>query len=113
MTISTCEAEWTALALGMRHGQYLRNILKELGFEQGTTVWYEDNLSTVKAASTPGFSGRTKHVDIKIKCTREFVQRGLFSVRYIPSKEQLADILTKRLRGYQQAAFLRDVLSRL
>ena len=69
-------------------------------------VWFEDDLSTIRAALTPGFTGQTKHIDVKIKCAREFIERELFVLKYCPSEEQLADVLTKHLRGYQQKAFV-------
>lgn len=45
-----------------------------------------------------GFRGRTKHVYIKLKCSRECVQDGWIGLEFEQSKGQLADILTKRLR---------------
>ncbi|MCP3663063.1 MAG: Ty1/Copia family ribonuclease HI [Gammaproteobacteria bacterium] len=33
--LSTAESEWTALAKGIRHGNFLRGIFNELGYKQG------------------------------------------------------------------------------
>ncbi|CAM9672987.1 unnamed protein product, partial [Choristocarpus tenellus] len=97
VTTSSSEAEWTAMVHGMRHAILLRGILGELGILKGVTVWYGDNQGAIQAAVIEGFNGRTMHVDIKLKCTREYVNKGIFRVKYIPTTLQLADILTKRL----------------
>ncbi|CAN0503892.1 unnamed protein product, partial [Discosporangium mesarthrocarpum] len=50
---------------------FIRGILAEMGIPQGATAWVEDNRGALQAAAITGFNGRTKHVDIKLKCTRE------------------------------------------
>ncbi|CAN0024168.1 unnamed protein product, partial [Choristocarpus tenellus] len=112
VTTSSSEAEWTAMVQGMRHAIFLRGILGELGIPQGFTNWYGDNRGAIQAAITEGFYGRTRHVDIKLKCTREYVNQGFFAVKYIPTALQLADILTKRLRKKQVEDFVDTVLNR-
>ncbi|CAN0044898.1 unnamed protein product [Choristocarpus tenellus] len=97
---------------GKRHAIFLRDILGELGILKGVTFWYGDNRGAIQAAVTEGFNGRTRHVDIKLKCTREYVNKGFFRVKYIPTTLQLADILTKRLRKKQVEDFVDTVLTR-
>ncbi|CAM9694995.1 unnamed protein product [Choristocarpus tenellus] len=96
VTTSSSEAEWTAMVHGMRHAIFLRGILGELGVPQGVMTWYGDNRGVIQATITEDFNGRKRHVDIKLKCTREYVNQGFFTVKYIPTGLQLADILTKR-----------------
>ncbi|CAM9218420.1 unnamed protein product, partial [Choristocarpus tenellus] len=98
VTTSSSEAEWTAMVHEMRHAIFLRGILGELGILKGITTWYGDNRGAIQAVTTEGFNGRTRHVDIKLKCAREYDSKGFFKVKYIPTTLQLADILTKRLR---------------
>ncbi|CAN0488178.1 unnamed protein product, partial [Discosporangium mesarthrocarpum] len=43
VTLSSSEAEWTAMAHGMCHCIFIRGILGEMGFPQVSTVWYRDN----------------------------------------------------------------------
>ncbi|CAN0041646.1 unnamed protein product [Choristocarpus tenellus] len=88
-TTSSPEAEWTARVHGMRHAIFLRGILGELSILKGVMVWYGDNRGAIQAAITEGFNGRTRHVDIKLKCTREYVSKGFFTVKYIPTALQL------------------------
>ncbi len=50
------------------------------------------------AAKTCGFNGRTRHVDIKLKFTRQEHERERVEILYVPTNRQLADGLTKKLR---------------
>ncbi|CAN0006237.1 unnamed protein product, partial [Choristocarpus tenellus] len=98
ITLSSSKAERTAMAYSMRYCIFIRGILGEIGILQDQTPWFCDNRGAIQVGSITGFNGRTKHVDMMIKCTREYVDQGLFHVRYVPTSKQLADILTKSLR---------------
>ncbi len=37
IVLSTAESEWTALVRGIKHGNFLRGLLEELGFKQPGT----------------------------------------------------------------------------
>ena len=76
VTISTSKAEWTAMVHGVRHAIFIRGILGEMGCPAERIPWFWDNRGTIQAASRISFGGRTKHVNIKLKCTREYVGRG-------------------------------------
>ncbi|MCP4145680.1 MAG: hypothetical protein GY752_10420, partial [bacterium] len=74
--LSTAETEWTALAKGIRHGNYLLGISNDIGLDQGSMRWFCDNQAAIKNAKTPGYSGRTRFVDIKLKFTRQMCDSG-------------------------------------
>ena len=80
-------------------------------FHEERIPWFCDNRGAIQAAFRNGFGGRPKHVDIKLKCTHEYVERGLIEVRYVCSKEQRADILTKSIQKPLVAKFVELVLS--
>ncbi len=71
IALSTTESEWKALARGIRHGAFLKGFLNEIGFEQPRIPWFCDNVATIVSAKTLGFNGRTRHVDIELKFTRQ------------------------------------------
>ncbi|CAN0435681.1 unnamed protein product, partial [Discosporangium mesarthrocarpum] len=98
VTLSSSDAECMAIAYGMRHCIFIRGILSEMGISQGATAWYGDNRGALQAAAITGLNSRTKHVDIKLKCTREYIHDRYFDVQFVPTTKQLADIFTKSLR---------------
>ena len=51
----------------------------------------------IDLANNPKHHAKTKHIDIQYHFVREKIQEGTISLNYIPTKEQLADILTKGL----------------
>ncbi len=97
IVLSTAESEWTAIARGIRHADFLRGVMTELGIAQSTIPWFCDNHAAIVAAGTKGFNGRTRHVDVKLKFTRQECERKRASLHYVPTDRQLADGLTKRL----------------
>lgn len=52
---------------------------------------------------------RTKHISIRHHFIRELVEEGTMSIEYVPSKSQLADIMTKPLPGPSHRDLLRLV----
>lgn len=66
------------------------------GIPRGKNPWFCNNRGEVQAASRIGFGGRTEHIDMKLKCTRESAGGGLIEVKYVCSKEQRTDSVSKR-----------------
>jgi len=105
IALSTTESEYIALSTAMREVIPFLNLLKEISgvFDLPSTkpvfnckVW-EDNESCIRVATSPQFTGHTKHIAIKYHHFRSFVKNGTISIHSIDTKEQLADILTKPL----------------
>jgi hypothetical protein len=98
VALSTCEAELYAESAAIQEVLWLRGLMEELGLHTltGSTV-YGDNQSTI-AVSENGVKGeRTKHVDVKYHFVTEAVERGVITLRWVPTAQQQADIFTKAL----------------
>lgn len=75
---------------------WLVRLLEELGVQDLRPVTLEcDNQSALQIAQNPVLHQRTKHIEIDCHFTREKVLEGLLQLHYIPTQEQLADVLTK------------------
>jgi hypothetical protein len=99
VTLSSCEAEYTALCSEDCEVRYLRSLLRSLGFKQrdSTAIW-EDNRSTILIAENECSSaGRSKHIDIRYKFVAQTISENIVRVCYTPKETNLADILTKVL----------------
>jgi len=72
--------------------------MAELGEDiSESTIIYEDNQGCIVTASSGKESHKLKHVDIRYHFLREVIEKGDITVKYIGTKEQLADIMTKAL----------------
>jgi hypothetical protein len=58
-----------------------------------------DNQSAVRLSYNPEYHQRTKHILVRYHYTRQKVNEGNIEKKYIPTEDQLADILTKPFPG--------------
>ena len=75
--------------------------------QDGPTTIMEDNQSCIAMAKNPQYHGKAKHIDIKHHFVREIVGDGSIKLEYCPSKEMIADFLTKGLLQ-EQFCYLRE-----
>ena len=77
---------------------WLRNLLLELHYPtHKATIVNCDNVSAIFLSSNPIQHQRTKHIELDIHFVREKVARGQVRVLHVPSRYQIADIVTKGL----------------
>ncbi|KAJ4816146.1 hypothetical protein LUZ62_028712 [Rhynchospora pubera] len=95
---SSTEAEYRSLALTSAEILWLRYLLAELhvAMPDIPTLWC-DNIGATFLASNPSFHARTKHIEIDYHFVRERIASNELRVRFISSKDQLADLFTKPL----------------
>lgn len=98
VAISTTEAEIIALSLCISEVCWLRNLLLELKLiKELKVVIYEDNQSAIRSCSSHEQLKRIKHLDIKYHFAKDKINENIIEIKYIPSNEQIADVLTKPL----------------
>ena len=61
------------------------------------TILYEDNQSAIAMAKNAQFHGRAKHIAIRYHFVREKMSEGTIELKYCPTEQMLADMLTKGL----------------
>jgi hypothetical protein len=97
VTLSSTESEYVALTDSFKEGLWLRGLMRDLTGRSIPVPIAEDNDSTIKLASNPTWSRRTKHIDVRYHFVREVVSLGSVSLFYCPTREMVADIMTKSL----------------
>jgi hypothetical protein len=98
MATSSTEAEYTALAACAREVTWLRRMATFLCIDTTlpTTVQC-DNQASICIAQGTHQSSRTKHFDVSAHYIRDSILRCKVKLEYVPTKDNVADYLTKPL----------------
>ena len=100
VALSTAEAEYIALSAAAQESLWLNQLVSELTNSENQKITIlEDNQSAIAMTRNPQFHGRSKHIDIKYHFVRDHVNSGYIELKYCPSGDMVADILTKGLSG--------------
>ena len=95
---STVEAEYIAMALAIKNLLWIIQLLHELGLRVELPVEVnEDNQGTIQLAKNPIISTRSKHIDIRYHLIRDVLRQGYITIKYCPTDQMDADIMTKPL----------------
>jgi hypothetical protein len=94
---SAGEAEYAALFTGGQHAAGLRTILADLGYPQPPTTILCDNTTAIGLANDKIKMKRSKAIDMRFHWIRDRVRQNQFYLVYIPTKENIADYMTKNL----------------
>jgi len=97
---SSAEAEYRAMTSLTCELIWVKQFLQEIGFCNIQPMkMYCDNQAAFHIASNPVFHERTKHIEIDCYFIREKLMTKEICTEFVGSNEQLADVLTKFLRG--------------
>jgi hypothetical protein len=103
---ATAEAEYTALARAAKSVGSLREFFDDIGFTQSEpTVIFNDNQAAVTMVKQKFSSSNTRHIKIKFHLVRQMVADKEIEVRFKPTEEMIADIMTKALDRVKFEAF--------
>ncbi|GAA5983557.1 hypothetical protein JCM11641_007281 [Rhodosporidiobolus odoratus] len=98
VAISSTEAEYMALSEAAREAIWLRQLLAEIGFPPSSpTLIRGNNSGALLLANHPTSHGRTKHIAVHYHFTRERVEEGTVELKWVPTGEMAADLMTKGL----------------
>jgi hypothetical protein len=104
VALSSCEAEYMAMAEAAKEALWLRHLLTQLQVLSSGYVLVNpllvmkvDNSSAVQLSADTGINNKSKHIAIRYHFLKEMVSSGELRVDWIATQYQLADILTKRL----------------
>ena len=85
---------------------WIRTFLAEIGYPRdGPTILKMDNQSAIALSHKAAAHARTKHIDVRHHYLREKVEAGEIETEYVPTGEQVADVLTKGLAREKHEKF--------
>ncbi len=96
---SSTESEFLALNAGVNHVIKIRELMQELGFQQATSIVYQDNMSTIALAHKSGVSSKMKHMKLRELHVKQNIDNNIIKLTYCPTEHMVADILTKPTQG--------------
>jgi len=98
VSLSTSEAEFVAASQAGQEALYLREILKDFGYQQNTaTEIDEDNLACVAMSENAVRRKISRHIDIRRYFVRELVKAVFVKLIPLRTHKMVADALTKSL----------------
>lgn len=99
VAMSTCEAEYMAMTEAAKEAIWCARFLVELDFRKKNTpvLIRGDNQGAIALAKNPEFHSRNKHIEVKWHWIREVRRSRKILIKYISTKEMVADGLTKPL----------------
>jgi hypothetical protein len=104
IALSSTEAEYIAMSQAMREVLPMMALMQEaaeVGVLPAAEVpkvhckVFEDNSGAIEIARLPKMRPRTKHLNIKYHHFRDQVARGRITIQFVPTEDQIADMLTK------------------
>jgi hypothetical protein len=97
VALSTAEAEYVAAGQCCMQLLWMRQTLRDFGYNLSKVPLLCDNESAIRMAENPVEHCCTKHIDIRHHFLRDHQQKGDIEVFYVSTENQLADIFTKPL----------------
>jgi hypothetical protein len=107
VSLSSCEAEYMALATAAQGVLWARQFLEEItqvacmppSSAPSTMVMLGDNKSAIAMAVNNSAHPSSRHIRLRYHFIREQVEDGSVTLQWVPAGRQLADVLTKPLHG--------------
>lgn len=106
--LSTAEAEFVAGAHTVSEVMHIKGLLTD--FSNNETVinthLFIDNQSTIKLIENQSNTKASKHISIKYHYIKDIINKKLVSISYVPTEENVSDILTKSLPAIKHMYFI-------
>ena len=115
VSTSTTEAEYIAMSTTAKQGQWIAQVLRDMGYpqyvaENGMTVETRgDNQGALALIKHPHLHEHSKHIDVAHHYVRDLYEKQRIKPAYIYTTEMLANGLTKPLGKFNFEKFVKQV----
>lgn len=108
VALSTTESEYLAIAEVCKDICFIKNLLSELIPRKINCTVFNDNQSAQKLLEAKEYCHRkTKHIDLRYHFIKELVKDNVISVKFLPTDQMIADVLTKPLGSNKHDLFIK------
>ena len=99
VALSSAEAEYYAMTDATKEALLVRQLLRELSYDHysAPVPIHVDNMGAKYIAENMINNKRTKHIDIRYHFIRHYIQDKAIRLDYVPTKLNIADLMTKAL----------------
>jgi hypothetical protein len=97
VALSTAEAEYIVAGHCCAQLLWMRQTLRDYGYNLSKVPLLCDNQSAICMADNPVEHSRTKHIDIRYHFLRDHQQKGGIEIAYVNTHNQLTDIFSNPL----------------
>lgn len=110
VSLSSTESEYIAAAECVKELLFLKTMIDELSGGDIKIDLFIDNQSAITLIKNGQFNRRSKHIDVRFHFINEKVRERLINIKYCPTENQVADILTKPLGNVKFKKFKEELL---
>ena len=94
---SSTEAEYMSMCDCTQQILWIKSLFHECHLTLDYAIMFGNNKGAINIAWNPIMEGQAKHIDIKYYFLWECVKRSDFLLDWVPTTQQLADLMTKNL----------------
>lgn len=106
VALSSTEAEYLSISDVCKELCFTRNFLSEIVNVGIPITVYNDNQSAHKLLECKEYCHkRTKHIDLRYHYVKDLIRKNVLIIKYMPSEQMTADVLTKALGGCKHKLF--------
>lgn len=110
VSLSSTEAEYIAISAAATEAVYIRKLLEELKFPQNEPMTiHNDNQSAQCLVKNPTLHSRSKHIAIRYHQVRDMFSKDEIKLKYVPTDDMMADVLTKNLCKIKHFKFVKSM----
>ncbi|MBW0474815.1 hypothetical protein O181_014530 [Austropuccinia psidii MF-1] len=110
VAVSSAEAEYNALSSCCQDSEWICQLIFEITNKKITSIIYSDNQSSIALASSRIYHHGTRHIDSRLHFVRSLIEDKKIVLRYTPTQDMLANLLTKNLPFAKSHNLIKTIL---